>query len=118
MRLAPLVFVSGESSLLLSPRPVRGRGGRGVRAMLESLNEVLGPVKRWRIGGSVSRVARARRWWTTLLALVLTGLSVAGAVPPAEAQLFGSATPFEDNGPAPEFRGLWVDAYRDGFKTP
>jgi uncharacterized lipoprotein YddW (UPF0748 family) len=86
--------------------------------MLETLNEVLGPVKRWRIGGSVSRVARARRWWTTLLALVLTGLSVAGAVPPAEAQLFGSATPFEDNGPAPEFRGLWVDAYRDGFKTP
>lgn len=61
-----------------------------------------------------------RRIWLALLALLLAGLPLASAAPPAEAQLFGSSAPFADpaGGPAPEFRGLWVDAYRDGLKTP
>ena len=75
-------------------------------------------MTRHRIGGGAARAARARRWWTALLALCLVGLGLAGAVPSAEAQLFGSPTPpFAGNGPAPEFRGLWVDAYREGLKT-
>jgi uncharacterized lipoprotein YddW (UPF0748 family) len=56
--------------------------------------------------------------WTALLALLLAVLGTVGLTPSAEAQLFGSSAPFAGGGPAPEFRGLWVDAYRDGFKTP
>jgi uncharacterized lipoprotein YddW (UPF0748 family) len=52
------------------------------------------------------------------LALLLASLSLLGTVPPADAQLFGTSAPFAGSGPPPEFRGLWVDAYRDGFKTP
>jgi len=53
-----------------------------------------------------------------LLALTLASISLLGTVPAADAQLFGTSAPFANNGPPPEFRGLWVDAYRDGFKTP
>jgi len=61
------------------------------------------------------------------LSVLLAGLSLLGTVPPADAQLFGPSAPFAGSGPAApsgvsgassEFRGLWVDAYRDGFKTP
>jgi uncharacterized lipoprotein YddW (UPF0748 family) len=83
------------------------------------LREVLGNVTWTRIGGIVSRAAAARRRWTALLALVLAVVTLAGATPPAEAQLFGGSAPFAapvEAAPG-EFRGLWVDAYREGFKT-
>lgn len=64
-------------------------------------------------------MTRGRRpVWTVLLIVILAGLTLTGPATPAEAQLFGgSPAPFAGNGPAPEFRGLWVDAYREGFKT-
>jgi uncharacterized lipoprotein YddW (UPF0748 family) len=83
-----------------------------------AIEEVLSTVTRGWIGGIVSRVASVRQWWAVLLAVLLAGLSLAGVVPSAEAQLFDGPAPFADNGSPPEFRGLWVDAYRDGFKTP
>jgi len=75
-------------------------------------------------------------------------LALLCVVPSADAQLFSGSTPFTPSGsgnaptgggpagpgggpagsdtapivaadgPAPEFRGLWVDAYREGFKSP
>jgi uncharacterized lipoprotein YddW (UPF0748 family) len=79
--------------------------------------------------------------------MLAAAASLAGAAPAAQAQLFNGASPFapapasgagaapntdsgtsaspaasaasaQPGGPTPEFRGLWVDAYRDGYKTP
>jgi uncharacterized lipoprotein YddW (UPF0748 family) len=62
-------------------------------------------------------VTRRRTPWTALFSLLLAGLLAVGIAAPVEAQLFDGSSPFAGNGPTPEFRGLWVDAYRDGFKT-
>ncbi|MCC6179469.1 MAG: family 10 glycosylhydrolase [Chloroflexi bacterium] len=60
-----------------------------------------------------------RRWTHILHILLLALLSAVLVLPaPAEAQLFGPAAPLGIDGPAPEVRALWVDSYRDGFKTP
>ena len=83
---------------------------------------------------------RSRGRWSALLALLLAGLCLVGPAPSAQAQLFGGASPFPAPAPAAvpapgtstatststapagdsagEFRGLWVDVYRDGLKTP
>lgn len=80
-----------------------------------------------------------RATWTAALASLLVILVLLGPAPPAQAQLFSGSTPFAPVTPggsssptapaspgalttasadAPQqFRGLWVDAYRDGFKT-
>ena len=69
---------------------------------------------------------------TAILSLVGATLCLTSIAPPAQAQLFGSESPLAPSVPvgstsptagigtadaASEFRGLWVDAYRDGFKT-
>jgi uncharacterized lipoprotein YddW (UPF0748 family) len=55
---------------------------------------------------------------TALFAMLGATLGLTSIAPPAaEAQLFGSDSPFVGNGAPPEFRGIWVDAYREGFKT-
>lgn len=80
-----------------------------------------------------------RTTWATALACLLAGLTLLGSVPAAQAQLFSGSTPFAPTGSggpttpitpgaptslatpsdtAAQFRGLWVDTYRDGFKTP
>lgn len=72
---------------------------------------------------------------TAILSLLGATLSLASIAPPAQAQLFGSESPFApvapvgvtspatgtgstgSTGAVSEFRGLWVDAYREGFKS-
>ena len=45
-------------------------------------------------------------------------LSLAGStLRPLRPSCSVAGAPFAGNGPPPEFRGLWVDAYRDGLKT-
>ena len=69
---------------------------------------------------------RSRRhgfaWRSVLVAMVglLLGSMAAVGVSPAEAQLFPASTPAvaPAEGAAAEFRGLWVDAFHDGIKTP
>jgi uncharacterized lipoprotein YddW (UPF0748 family) len=52
------------------------------------------------------------------LALIAMLMLTTMTASPASAQLFGGASPLASQTGQAELRGLWVDAYHDGFKTP